>query len=74
MDIHISIVFDKVPLTFMIAGVFDQYIAKLNTLKIISYLIQNCKFFRCGDVVGFLDGKRYLFEGGSGKLIAVAEE
>ncbi len=27
-----------------------------------------------GDVVGFLDGKRYLFEGGLGKLIAVAEE
>ncbi|MDE0011390.1 MAG: hypothetical protein OXU36_09600 [Candidatus Poribacteria bacterium] len=27
-----------------------------------------------GDVVGFLDGRRYLFEGGSGKLIAVAEE
>ena len=27
-----------------------------------------------GDVVGFLDGKRYLFEGGSGKLLAVAEE
>lgn len=27
-----------------------------------------------GDVVGFLDGKRYLFEGGSNKLIAVAEE
>ena len=26
------------------------------------------------DVVGFLDGKRYLFEGGSDKLIAVAEE
>ena len=28
----------------------------------------------CGDVVGFLDGKRYLFEGGSNKLLAVAEE
>ena len=28
----------------------------------------------CGDVVGFLEGKRYLFEGGSGKLLAVAEE
>lgn len=27
-----------------------------------------------GDVVGFLSGKRYLFEGGSNKLIAVAEE
>ena len=27
-----------------------------------------------GDVVGFWDGKRYLFEGGSNKLIAVAEE
>ena len=27
-----------------------------------------------GDVVGFLDGKRYLFEGGSNKLLAVAEE
>ena len=27
-----------------------------------------------GDVVGFLDGKRYLFEGGSNKLVAVAEE
>ena len=27
-----------------------------------------------GDVVGFLEGKRYLFEGGSGKLLAVAEE
>ena len=27
-----------------------------------------------GDVVGLLDGKRYLFEGGSGKLLAVAEE
>ena len=27
-----------------------------------------------GDVVGFLDGKRYLFEGGSDKLLAVAEE
>ena len=27
-----------------------------------------------GDVVGFLDGKRYLFEGGSNKLIAVVEE
>ena len=27
-----------------------------------------------GDVVGLLDGKRYLFEGGSNKLIAVAEE
>ena len=27
-----------------------------------------------GDVVGFLDGKRYLFEGKSNKLIAVAEE
>ncbi|RKU21086.1 hypothetical protein C6503_05095 [Candidatus Poribacteria bacterium] len=26
------------------------------------------------DVVGFLDGKRYLFEGGSNKLLAVAEE
>ena len=28
----------------------------------------------CGDVVGFWNGKRYLFEGGSNKLIAVAEE
>jgi hypothetical protein len=27
-----------------------------------------------GDIVGFLDGKRYLFEGGSNKLIAVVEE
>ena len=27
-----------------------------------------------GDIVGFLDGKRYLFEGGSSKLTAVAEE
>ena len=27
-----------------------------------------------GDVVGFWNGKRYLFEGGSGKLLAVAEE
>ena len=27
-----------------------------------------------GDVVGFWDGKRYLFEGESNKLIAVAEE
>ena len=27
-----------------------------------------------GDVVGFLEGKRYLFEGGSGKLLAVAEK
>ena len=27
-----------------------------------------------GDVVGLLDGKRYLFEGGSGKLLTVAEE
>ena len=27
-----------------------------------------------GDVIGFLDGKRYLFEGGSDKLLAVAEE
>ncbi len=27
-----------------------------------------------GDVIGFLDGRRYLFEGGSGKLVAVAEE
>lgn len=27
-----------------------------------------------GDVVGFWDGKRYLFEGGSNKLLAVAEE
>ena len=27
-----------------------------------------------GDVIGFLDGKRYLFEGGSNNLIAVAEE
>ena len=27
-----------------------------------------------GDVVGFLEGKRYLFEGGSNKLLAVAEE
>ena len=27
-----------------------------------------------GDVVGFLDRKRYLFEGGSNKLIAMAEE
>lgn len=27
-----------------------------------------------GDVVGFLDGKRYLFEGGSNRLIAVAQE
>ena len=27
-----------------------------------------------GDVVGLLDGKRYLFEGGSDKLIAVAAE
>ena len=27
-----------------------------------------------GDVIGFLDGKRYLFEGGSNKLMAVAEE
>ncbi len=27
-----------------------------------------------GDVVGFLDGKRYLFEGESNKLMAVAEE
>lgn len=28
----------------------------------------------CDNVVGFLEGKRYLFEGGSGKLLAVAEE
>ena len=27
-----------------------------------------------GNVIGFLDGKRYLFEGGSNKLMAVAEE
>ncbi len=27
-----------------------------------------------GDIVGFWGGKRYLFEGGSNKLIAVAEE
>ena len=27
-----------------------------------------------GDVVGFLEGKRYLFEGESNKLLAVAEE
>ena len=27
-----------------------------------------------GDVVGFWAGKRYLFEGGTNKLIAVAEE
>ena len=27
-----------------------------------------------GDVVGFFDGKRYLFEGGSNKLIAVVQE
>ena len=27
-----------------------------------------------GDVIGFLDGKRYLFEGESNNLIAVAEE
>ncbi len=27
-----------------------------------------------GDVVGFLDGKRYLFAGGSNELIAAAEE
>ena len=27
-----------------------------------------------GDVIGFLDGKRYLFEGGSDKMLAVAEE
>lgn len=27
-----------------------------------------------GDVIGFWNGKRYLFEGGSGKLLAVAEE
>ena len=27
-----------------------------------------------GDVIGLLDGKRYLFEGGSGKLLAVAEK
>lgn len=27
-----------------------------------------------GDIVGFWDGKRYLFEGGSNKLIAVVEE
>ncbi len=27
-----------------------------------------------GDVVGFLEGKRYLFEGGSNRLIAVAAE
>ena len=31
-------------------------------------------FEKRGDVVGFLDGKRYLFEGGSNKLLAVAEE
>lgn len=28
----------------------------------------------CGDVICFLDGKRYLFEGESNNLIAVAEE
>ena len=27
-----------------------------------------------GDVIGFLDGKRYLFEGGSDKMLAVVEE
>ena len=27
-----------------------------------------------GDVVGFWDGKRYLFEGGSNRLIGVADE
>ncbi len=27
-----------------------------------------------GDVVGFLDSRRYLFEGGSNRLLAVADE
>ena len=37
-------------------------------------IIDSDGFEKRGDVVGILDGKRYLFEGGSGKLLAVAEE